>query len=149
MIFLQDPLYVFPNKLENKVESWILSVLNCGKRLEAMKLVITSVRPRTRLLEQGGGGGAEQALGFASLYYNRHCCQYCRHHHHQQHHHFLKHGCNDPFKNRAVGSTTKLTLYMHIRMHIQCIAIIMSSWCYVKGYFGGIQFFGSSNTLSM
>ena len=54
------------------MESWILSVLNCGKRLEAMKLVITSVRPRTRLLEQGGGGGAEQALGFASLYYNRH-----------------------------------------------------------------------------
>ena len=45
MIFLQDPLYVFPNKLENKVESWILSVLKCGKRLEAMKLVITSVRP--------------------------------------------------------------------------------------------------------
>ena len=111
-------------------------------------------------------GATEQALGFASLYYhrhycqyfysrhscqcfyNRHSCQYCRH---QQHHHFLKHGCDDPLKNRAVGalsfvgSMTEPTLHMQM----QCIAIIISSWCYVKGHFGGIEFFGSSNTLSM
>ena len=94
-----------------------MSVLNCGKRLEAMKLVITSVRPRTRLLEQGGGGGAEQALGFASLYYNRHCCQYYIHQHHQQHHHFPKHGCDDPFKNRAFGALSSVGSMTELPWH--------------------------------
>ena len=133
------------NKLENKVESWILCVLNCGKRLEAMKLVITSVRPRTRLLEQGGGGGAEQALGFASLYYNRHCCQYYIHQHHQQHHHFPKHGCDDPFKNRAFGALSSVGSMTELPWHSNNNVLLV----FVKGHFGGIEFFGSSGTLAM
>ena len=110
-----------------------------------MKLVITSVRPRTRLLEQGGGGGAEQALGFASLYYNRHCCQYYRHQHHQQHHHFPKHGCDDPFKNRAFGALSSVGSMTELPWHSNNNVLLV----FVKGHFGGIEFFGSSGTLAM